>query len=265
MPDNKMEQPLPEDSSRRTEVKRRTRPASAWHQDLERSIAELSSQRRELRQQIETQKVERRAGNPHGEETLSLRTAHQLARARVLGPEWQRARTSLKQSGQRVRSFRKQLDRCLTEKSLVRERSARWIYWPFKAPHLAWKTNSIKRHLRRADHQRRAALKTLRIIRPAATVPETRKRIVDLTESLLVNDERLKHGIQSLNKTDQTLSSEISQALRLAPQLRALGEQLLPMELRVVRGLCEVLIPKTVQALVPAAPLQTRKPRMRIR
>ena len=100
----------------------------------------------------------------------------------------------------------------------------------WQAPRQLWKTHTLKKTLRQANDQRRQALKVLRVLRPTASVPEVRARILELTESLLVNDERLKHSIQSLHQTDQSVSAGISQALRLAPQLRAWGERPITME-----------------------------------
>ena len=257
-------EPLPDTGSRRTDVKHRTRPASQWCEQVERSLAELSSQRRELRQQMATQREERRAHNPHGEESLSLRTAHQLAKSSILGEGWRRAVQGMKQAGQRVRSQRRQQDRFLTEKRLVQQRSATWTYRIFKAPYLAWKAHPIKSRLRQADLQRREALKVLQGLRGTASVPEVRARILELTESLLVGDERLKHSIRALHETDRSISAEISRALQLAPQLRALGERPVTMEQRVDSVTRELAIPKPLKALVPDVAAQARKPKVRL-
>ncbi len=248
-----------ESRSLRPAVKRRTRPASHWHEHIERRLAELTTRRRDLRLQIAVQRDERRTGNPFGEETLTLRTAHQQAKSRILGEDWQRAVQSMKHAGRRVRALRRQLERFRMDKQYVREDSGTLTYWVFKAPFLAWKERSARAHLRQANHQRRTALKVIRLIRPAASSPEVRTRIHDLTERLLVADERLKHSIQSLCKTEQSVSSRISDALRLVPQLRGLGERPVTMDQRVDPFTREVSIPKPTHPLGAAGPVQARK------
>ncbi len=264
MSQEKNNQPAPEIPAAPVELLRQTRPASEWCQQVEQGLAELSSRRHELRQQLAAQQAERRAGNPRAEQNLSVRQAHQLAKARVLGEDWQRADLARKQAGLRFRSVRRQLARVRTEQGLARQRSAGWSYWVLHAPRQLWKTHTLKKTLRQANDQRRQAIKVLRVLRPTATVPEVRARILELTESLLVNDERLKHSIQSLHQTDQSVSAGISQALRLAPQLRALGERPIAMEQPVDPAVRKFSIPNPVGALVPDTPVPARQCRVRL-
>ena len=217
----------------RAEVELRTRPAFEWCSHLEACVAQLSMQRLEVRQQIEAQQAERRARNPHREETLSVRTAHQMARATVLGTEWERAASSLKQAGQQVRFTRRKLERLQSSRRLVRGQTNGLVYWVVKAPRFKLQERTLKRSLRRSNGQRHMALRTLRVLRPALLQPEVRSRIHGVTESYLVNDERLKLSLGDLSQASESLNGRISGALRLASQLRVLGAKPVTMEVNV--------------------------------
>jgi hypothetical protein len=246
-------------------VEHRTQTASKWLRKVEASIGDLFHQRNDIREEIRMQRGLRCANNPLGEEKLSHGQAHQVAKSQVMGVQWQRARHSLKQATQNARSARGHLQRLSIERQVVRERSRSWTFWLVKAPYLAWKARPINRRLREAVHQRRSALKVIRVLRPAAADPLIGARISALTEVLLINDERLSHSIQNLQSADQAASLQISEALRLAPQLRALGEAQVTMEQKLDPVAQRHSLPKPLQPLESVAPLPTRKPGMRIR
>lgn len=264
-PESNNTEPSADTTSQRADVRRRSKTAAQWLEQVEHRLAELSSQRHALRAQIQAQRDQRRAGNPLGEETLSVRTAHQVAKGRILGDEWQHAVHALKQASQRVRVARKQLNRFLYAQRLIRERSSRWIYRLFKSPYYSLKSQPLHKRLRQANTQRRRALRMIRQMRPAVNAPDTRARILSETENLIVADERLKHNLENLQQTVESLSSTISQGLRLAPQLCTLGKRQLTMEQRVDPVTRELSIPIPVDSLDNATQTHAKKPRIRIR
>lgn len=241
-----------------------TQPASFWHRKVDALIEELAARRQELRQQIQTQRNLRCAHNPLGEASLSSRQARQVAKDQILGPPWQRARLALKQAGHQQRSARRQLQRCRTERRIIRECSRPYFYWLLKAPYLALLARPLRRRLRQATQVRRTALKALRAQRPQAAEPRVREQIFVLTQQLLLHDERLGHNLQSLQGADQSISLQISEALRLAPQLRALGHQPVTMEQMIDPAARKLSLPKPTHPLLAASPVARFQPGLRM-
>ena len=238
------------------EMEYQLRPAYEWLQEVERCVEALSARREELRRQLQVETRERQALNPRGEPRLSARAARKLARTEVLGTDWRRAEDRLHHAQQRVRSIRRQLARLNVQAQARLEGSGRWRTWLWHRPFRALKAWPLRRRLRQATFQRRSALVTLRAMRTVLARPEIRSRIFGLMESFRLKEERWSQSIQSLAETEQTVSASLSEALRLAPRLRDLCAELVPMhrhknpELRLARPPVPVgplCVPKSAQ------------------
>ncbi len=246
-------------------IEQRTQPACKWLEKLEVTINELFRERNQIREQIRMHREVRHAVNPIGEGSLSQSQAHQVAKSHVLGVDWQNAQHSLRQARQSARSAGGQLERSNLERRLVRERSNPLVYWLIKAPYLTWKARGLKRRLREATHQRRSALRAIRVLRPSAVDPVVRERIFTLSQQLLISDERLGHDLQNLQRSDQKVSCLISEALRLAPQLRSLGDAQVSMEQQTDPSAQKYSIPRPLEPLESIVPRPTQKVGIRIR
>ena len=230
------------------------RPASDWRREVELLIKSLSAQRQEVRRLMTTEQEQLRALHPRGGERLSARDARELAKSEVLGAEWRRACDRVHHTRQRVISARRQLHDLSGEARSRRERSAGWAYWLVHAPRYAWKARPLKKRLRQANAHRREALKTVQSVRPQLLLPEIRSRIFRLTENLLLKEEALTHSVQSRAEIDQKLTASLSSALCLAPRLRDLGAELVPMQRPTNPELSLATVP------VPVGPLCAAKP-----
>lgn len=250
--------------SQRKDVKRRTLPASEWHEYLEQQIAALSARRQELRRTIVLQKQERHANNPLGEVTLSTNSAFQLARSKIMGREWETAFAAVKLHAARTRSLRRQLSEAVATRRLTRERTARWMFWVVKAPYYVAKERPLRKRLRAVDRARRRALKTLLALRPAAGTTAVRAQIMALSESLLIKDERLKHSLEQLRGAEQSIGSQLTQALRMSAQMQALGRRPVTMEQRIDPHTRELSIPTPIESARPLPKNSSQRPKLRV-
>ena len=234
------------------------RPALAWFGEVETLIASLSVQRLELRRTLGIEEEQLRALRPRGGERLSNRDARELAKSEVLGAEWRRAYGRVHHARQRVISARRQLQALASEARSRRERSAGWAYVLFHAPRHAWKARPLKKRLRQANAHRHEALRTIHAVRPQLLLPEVRSRIFRLTETFLLKEERLTHSVQSRKEIDQKITATLSSALCLAPRLRDLGIELVPMQRPTNPELCLATVPVPVGPLCAPKPAQQR-------
>ena len=245
--------PAPE-APTRPELEYSLRPASEWLPEVEKCIETLAKRREELRRKIQIETRERHQINPAGEPRLSARTARELARTEVLGVDWRRAQEELCHARQRVRSTRRQLASLGLQSLSHQEGSTSWRTWLWHRPRAALQARPLRRRLREANLQRRAALVTLRALRANLARPEVRSRVFGLVESFRLKEERWSQSIQSLQESEQTISGALSEALRLAPRLRDLGTELVAMNRHANPEL------RLIHPPVPAGPLCAPKP-----